>query len=339
MELVEKIVTLISQSTGKSREEILEEIKEKEREFAGLVSLEGAAKLVARDYGLRLEDFIAFVPLNELVEGMKNIAIKGRIVKIFPPKEFERKDGSKGRVATIILGDSTGFARLILWDRQTEAIDNKELREGEVIKIYSARTRENIFGGIDIILSRYSSIEEGEEENIPSLEELKKKFEKLKREYERININEVREGFFEIVGMIVHVYRTRNIFYSCPICLSSVSERDGKYICEIDGEVKPVKSLVLAIEVDDGTGTLRAVLFREKAEKLLGVDVEEIEKMDEEERRDFLREKLLGRFVILKGRIKVNKVFGNMEMIVDEVEDLNTQNEIEKLLNRLEVNL
>lgn len=335
MEIVEKVIEKIREITGKSREEILEEIKEKEKEFFGLVSFEGAAKLVARDYGLNLEDFTIFTPLGELVEGMKNVSLKARIVRIFPPKEFERKDGSKGRISIVILGDNSGFARLILWDKQTEIIENKEIQEGDVIRIYGARTRENIFGGIDIILSKFSSIEEIKDEEIPPLEELSKRFSETKS-YEKIKIKDAREGFFEIKGTIVHVYRTKNIFYSCPKCFSSVAENNGKFVCEIHGEVKPIKALVIAAEIDDGTSTIRCVFFRDVAENVLGIKSEEFDKMENEEKEKLLKEKLIGKMVIVKGRIKRNKIFGNLEIIANEAQDLNIQNEIEKILKTFE---
>lgn len=338
MGFVEEIASLISEKFGKSKEDVIKEIEEKEKEFAGLVSREGAAKLVAREYGISTDEYTKFLPLSELVGGMKNVSVKGRVFRIYPPKEFKRKDGSVGRIATIIIGDKTGFARLIFWDKQTSIIEDREINVGDVIKVYFCKTRENVFGGVDLLLSKYSSIKIDEEDNdLPTVDELEHQFSNRKI-HEKINISEARPGLFEIKGTIVHVYRGKYLFYSCPICFSSVAENDGKFVCDVHGEVQPIKSMVISVEIDDGSDTIRAVFFRENAKKLVGFDENEIERLIENDTLyDELKNKLLGRIIVVRGRIKINKMFNRFEMIANEVEDLNLQNEIEQLLKEVEV--
>ena len=51
---VDDIITEIQKITGYTREQIMERIKRKQEELSNLVSIEGAAYLVAAEYGLDL---------------------------------------------------------------------------------------------------------------------------------------------------------------------------------------------------------------------------------------------------------------------------------------------
>jgi replication factor A1 len=49
------------------------------------------------------------------------------------PKEFERKDGEKGWVATLLLGDETGTTRVVLWDEKAGAAGDISI--GDVLEV------------------------------------------------------------------------------------------------------------------------------------------------------------------------------------------------------------
>ena len=49
------------------------------------------------------------------------------------PREFDRPDGEKGWVATLLLGDETGTTRLVLWDEKAGAA--LEIVQGDVLEI------------------------------------------------------------------------------------------------------------------------------------------------------------------------------------------------------------
>ena len=90
-------------------------------------------------------------------------------------------------------------------------------------------------------------------------------------------------------------------------------------------EDEPV--LAFSIYVDDSTGVLRATFFRDVAERIIGKNLQEIlEKIDEkgyEEDTYMLEElesRLLGKTVILRGRISYVEDKGLWRMVVDEME-------------------
>ena len=62
----------------------------------------------------------------------------GKVIDKTEPKEFERADGEKGGVATLLLGDETGTTRVVLWDEKAGAV--LYIAAGDVT-LLSARTR------------------------------------------------------------------------------------------------------------------------------------------------------------------------------------------------------
>jgi replication factor A1 len=310
---VERIVNYIHEKLKIPKEKIYEEIREKIEEFSGIITEEGAATLVAREYGIDIREIAEFLKIDELIGGMRNVNLKVKIFKIFPLKEFERKDG-KGFLRVILIGDKTGVARLTLWNEQVNIVEEMNLKEGQAIKIYNARTRENIFGDIDILLSSTSSIEITKDEDLPSLDELSSL---LRKSYERVEIRKISVGNYEISGIISNAYKIRT-FDVCPICKLKVRNVDGKSICEVHQEVQPQKALVFSFELDDFTGSIRVVVFRDLAEKFVKID--EIILLTEEERKRILKERILGKIVTVKGRVKFNKILNRYEMIANEIE-------------------
>ena len=79
------------------------------------------------------------------------------------------------------------------------------------------------------------------------------------------------------------------------------------------------------------------VFFREQAEKLLKLKKEEIINLPREERLETVKDKLLGKELIIRGKVKKNKMFDRLEMIVKEFEEVNVKEECEKLLREVKL--
>jgi len=74
---------------------------------------------------------------------------------------------------------------------------------------------------------------------------------------------------------------------------------------------------LINIVLDDGTETIRAVLFHDALPEL------GITELEDQERLLNQREDLLGKEMVFSGSIRMNKFFNNPEFIVDGVEQLN----------------
>ncbi|MEM5882882.1 MAG: DUF2240 family protein, partial [Candidatus Aenigmatarchaeota archaeon] len=99
----EKILEEIIKRSNISREEIEKMIFSKQEELSGLISREGAAYLVARELGIELEPRKRRLEIKNIVAGMRNVNIIGRVFKVSEIIKFKRADGNEGKVASIFL--------------------------------------------------------------------------------------------------------------------------------------------------------------------------------------------------------------------------------------------
>ncbi|MBO7719362.1 MAG: replication protein A, partial [Methanosphaera sp.] len=100
----------------------------------------------------------------------REVDVLGRILAIADIRQFQRVDGTDGKVRSIDLADETGVVRTSLWDDKSEI--NQKL--GDAIKIENARTRlgQNT---MELSVGRSSRItvpSDEEIENLPSYEQL-----------------------------------------------------------------------------------------------------------------------------------------------------------------------
>ena len=326
---LEQILSELEKKTDLSRKELEERIKKKHEELSGLVSLEGAGHLVARDLGINLLTVKKrSLKIKDLTDKMRNVSIKGRIVFISETREFERKDKTKGRVCNLMITDGTGEIRVPLWDKQVDMIEEGKLQQGDVVELKNVDVRESAFSGLEIRLPRFSRIEKIEDDGtIPK--------EPVRILSNRIEIKDAKEGFYEVKGNIVHIFNTNPIFRVCPECRGKLEETEKGYKCEEHGIVEPEVNMVISGIIDDGTGSLRAVFFREQAQAISNVDPSVLLSMGQDEAINLIKENVLGNEVVLRGRIQRNKVFDTLELVVNDVKELNIQEESKRLINEI----
>ncbi len=81
--------------------------------------------------------------ISDIKDGMGSINVVGRLLDISDVRTFNKKDGSKGRVGNITIGDDTGKIRVTLWDDKNDKI--AELRLGDAVEVINGYARENNF--------------------------------------------------------------------------------------------------------------------------------------------------------------------------------------------------
>jgi len=329
---LEEILVELEDKTKFSREQLQEKINQKHEELSGLVSLEGAGHLVARDLGVNLLT-IERKPLKivNLVDELKNVRVRGRITQITPIREFDRKDGTKGRVCNLMISDGTGETRIPLWDKQVDMVENDKLSEGNVIEIVDGVVKKNIYGGLEIRLPKYSQIKIKEDDR--SIPEVQIKVSSKSR---RINIKNAEEGFYEIHGNFVQMFNINPLFQLCPTCKSSLEKIDKNYVCKEHGKVEPDSTMIISGIVDDGTSSMRTVFFREQAQKFSGIEPSILLSMSQDEASSMIKENVLGREVVLSGKVRRNKLFDNLELVVNDVKELDIVQESKRLITEIE---
>ncbi len=315
---VDQVIKKINEATGISESEIKEQINSKLKTLDGLVSEEGAAYIIASELGVKLFDEVSgtggSIKINKILPGMRSVEIVGKVTRLFDPITFER-DGKKGRVGSFILADETGSIRVAIWDERIDMF-NKELKEGSVIRIKDAYSKENNRGGLEVHLARRSQLILDVNENIEVAvsNRFSMNFSKIKD----VTPNEN----YRLVGTIVQLFNP--FFYSvCPECGKKAIESDTGMVCGEHGNIEPKPAMVFSFILDDGTDLIRCVAFRDNAEKLTGLTSEDAKEIAENEDAVILKEKIdaniLARIVEIEGRVNENIDFERVELLVNRV--------------------
>ncbi len=324
---LEDIIELIIKKTSLPKEEIIQKIEEKYEELSGLVTKEGAAYIVARSFGVELPSAVRGLQMKNILPGMRNLNVVGRVFKISPINEFVRSDGQPGKVANLYIGDNSYYVKVPLWNDQTSIVSESLIKVGDVVQLVNGMARESIFGDVEIVLGRYGSIRTLEGDfDIPSAEELERRY--FGNSVKRMRIAEATPGKCEIKGIIVQVFKGKYVFEVCPVCGSALENNK----CSEHGPVQALHALVISTVIDDGSGNIRAVFFRNTAERLIERSAEELFKLELEKRHELVQ-KILGRELVLTGRIRKNIRFDRLEFFVDDFKDLDVLEECKKILS------
>lgn len=242
------------------------------------------------------------LPIGQLRDGMNGVVITGRILSI-EEREVSVENGVK-TVFSGIIADGTGKVQFSAWD-------DFGLKKGDVIKIKNAYTTS--WRGIPQLNFGERASVEKLEIDFPSEEELSVPLEKEIEELEAVG------GAIDVYvkGVMIDIKSGSGLISRCPECKRQVHSG----ICRVHGKVKPYPDLRVKGVIDDGTGTITAILNREITESFLGISLEEAleearEAMDHGVIREKIEERLFGIPVIMRGNVTSDE-FGLM-MIVNE---------------------
>jgi hypothetical protein len=294
-----QLVSRISEAAKVSVDEIERKVEAKRAKLSGLVSKEGAAQIVAAELGINFDE--ERMKISELVHGMRKANVIGKIIDIYPVREYN-KNGRAGRVCNLMVGDDSSNTRAVLWDEHhIVMVEQGKLSKGDVIEISNAGVRNG-----ELHLSSFSDIKKSKEKMDNVIEA---------KVYSMRKISDVKPGdSFSSRAVIVQVFEPR-YFEVCPQCGKKVSE--GKCSGE-HGEVEGVKRALLSIVLDDGSETMRSVMFGETIKKL-GLTDDEIFNLDA-----FGEKKLglLGEERVFSGNVRENKLYNTTDFTIQDVGDV-----------------
>ena len=243
------------------------------------------------------------------------VNLAARVVNKYEVKEFN-SNGRSGKVANLIVNDGTGSTRLVLWNEKTDLLS--QIKEGDILKIENGYTKEGL-KGIEITVNDRAKVTINPDGI--TLPEIKKESAK------RVPISAVKaDDLVELKAAVVSTFGENFVYDMCPNC----KKKAESGICQKCGKINPDKLLILNLAIDDGSGTLRAALFRDTAEKLLGMSAK-----DAAVDKDRVKQKLnslVGEEKVFEGRIKDNAQFGRLEMNVYNIRDINAAEEAKILV-------
>jgi replication factor A1 len=91
--------------------------------------------------------------ISEIKGDMSQVDLLGVVVDSGEAREFLKRDGGKGLVRTVILGDETGKIRLTLWNEQAAM----PLENGESLEVKGGSCRER-YGSLEVSTGAFSSV-------------------------------------------------------------------------------------------------------------------------------------------------------------------------------------
>ena len=303
----DKIVEKISRYSGLKIEEVNRKIEAKRAKLSGLISQEGAAQIVAAELGINFEN--EKLKIDELLPGMRKINLFGKIITLFPVRTFKTQKGEEGKVLNLMLADETSNIKVVLWDtNHISLIEKGEIKENDFVEISNASMRES-----EMHLGSFSEFKKSNEEidNVRTEKIIKEK-----------KISDFKIGDqLSVRAFIVQAFQPR--FFE-------VNKETGRKMTESEREqgMPTEKRALINVVIDDGTETIRAVLFNENLSSLGLKDLENPERLS------YQMEALPGKEMFFSGNVRKNNFFNNEEFIIDSVKEVN----IDELIAQLEKN-
>ena len=305
----EKVLKVLSSASGLTISELEQKVEEKRSKLAGLISKEGAAQVIAAELGVSFDD--EKLKIEDLEPGMKKVNLVGKVIDLSPIRTFMRND-KEGKVVNLTVADETSNIRIVLWDiHHIDLVEKGEITKDKVIEILNGNMRDN-----EVHLGSFSELKVSKE----VLEDVKT--EKIIKEKNIVNFritDNVSSRAF-----IVQAFEPR-FFYVCPECKKKAIVEGEGYSCGEHGKIAAERRALINLVLDDGTETIRAVLFHEQLPKIGLTELENIEALIDQ------RQALIGKELIFSGNVRNNKFFNNTEFVVDDVGEINIDILIEGL--------
>ncbi len=252
--------------------------------------------------------------VNELRGGLSSVEVTARIIEI-QDREVDIS-GQKKKVFSGVLGDETGKAQFTAWH-------DFKLKEGAVVKITGGYVK--AWKGIPQFTFDEKATMEKLDANTIAKKDVKTQKIPLSELVERNGALDV-----EVEGTVIEIQRGSGHVQRCPECNRVLQQGS----CAVHGAVEGKTDLRMKLVIDDGVGSVNAILGKELTEKLLGKTMPETS--DEDGLVEEMNNLLFGHRVSLQGNA-LGDQFG-VTLIARDAKraDFNVAAEAERLSQELE---
>ena len=197
--IIDRYIQEIVNQTGLSREEVEREIEKIEHEKIPHVSkrVRRLAAVIHLANSLNVKIFERVeertLKISELRPGITNIRIIGRVIAVFEIQTVDT-EWEVLKIRRILIGDDTGEAFLILWRENTDLIERKGIKQGDIIeanRVYCKEGRGNI---IELHLATQGDIRKIEDVELPEREYFFREVDEIEEEKPRVNVRGIIEA-------------------------------------------------------------------------------------------------------------------------------------------------
>jgi len=239
----EVVQRILSVRSDLDREEVWRRIREKKRSAGGYLTDEAAARIVASELGLEIlrEPLPSVVAIRDLVSGLGDATVMGRVIIVYPMRSFSRPDSSEGSVSSLLIADRTRTLRVVLWGDKANLV-KEGIEQGKIVKVLHGYVREGRDGRTELHAGSFSEVQvsppDAMESEYPQVTSFMTKIGELRKESKRANV----------VGVVQRVYPA-----------SEFERRNG------------TRGKVMRLRLMDNTGQVTVTLWNEKVDELGGV--------------------------------------------------------------------
>jgi replication factor A1 len=135
-----------------TRQEVLKRIEKKKEGAGEFFTDETAARIVALELGVEIvqKPPQLEILIKDLVSGLNDVTLTGRVIAFYPPRIFTRQDWTEGKFARLLIADRSGTLKVVLWDDKTSLVENGKVEQGQIIKVSHGYVREGLDGKLEL---------------------------------------------------------------------------------------------------------------------------------------------------------------------------------------------
>ncbi|MFX0003623.1 MAG: DUF2240 family protein, partial [Candidatus Hermodarchaeota archaeon] len=215
--------------------------------------------------------------VQELQNKRGIVSFKGIITSLDNLKSISLKSGEDVSLLGLIVSDNTDGIRVTLWREKAEEY-SKLLTVGQGLSLKNVLVKYSNFSSrneISLINESILELIELDIKNLKSIQQSRKE-RPINFTGNYIKIDTINTpGIIEIKGFVAKDLNKITIYEACKNCRKKVEN------CTCDKPEDTEYRMILNLIIDDGTGTIRSTFMGELAEKLIGVETNNIVQLRE----------------------------------------------------------
>jgi ssDNA-binding replication factor A large subunit len=152
---------ILSSNPKIGRDELLTMVERKKEESHGLLSNEGAIRLLAQQLSASpspssdLKD----QRISSVHAGLNDSTITGQVIMVSDVHEFQRSDGTHGKVLRMKVGDASGQITGVFWDSLADTVAREALTPGSRVRLLHGYTKFGRAGEVEFHLGSRANIQ------------------------------------------------------------------------------------------------------------------------------------------------------------------------------------
>jgi len=263
------------------------------------------------------------------------ISFQGIISAIDDLRKITLKSGEDISLLGFNVSDDTDAIRVTAWRERADEL-SKSLKNGDGVLLKDVELKFNNYSEKnEVTITIDSSIEKIDLkiENI-KVSEPTTNFKQNNFSGNFTDINTIQSsGFFEIKGVISNELKNIRFYEACSECRRKIDN------CTCDNVGDKKLTMITSHFLEDESGKIRATFIGEAAEKLVGEKAELIVKVkdtpDYEKLLTKLSSSIIGRDIMIKGRVKFNDYSDAYEIVASKFQDINVDDDLENRIKEI----